>query len=205
VYCALYVGYLVAASSLTALDPIDERLISPLVPALVVLVFVGLGVLAVRARHKRRTWVVWLVFAAGALWVAMLAHDSSDLVRRLDGNGVGGYEAARWQESRLLILLRRQGPSGVLVSNDPYAIRYWTGREARLSPRRHPYRSPASRVDDLGDMRRSLTRGDELYLVWFDGVPRDFLLGLDELVSALRLEPLLQTADGAVYRISEKK
>jgi hypothetical protein len=89
----------------------------------------------------------------------------------------------------------------VLYSNDPFAITYHTDREARLSPRRHPYRSPHATVDDIADLHAVLASGEEAYLVWFDAVPRDFLLNPTELAMILELQPVARFDDGAVYRL----
>ena len=201
-FSVLYLAYLVAAATWTALDPIDERLISPLVPPLVVLAFVGLAAAA-------HTWGVFLgprAAAAGLMaavvWVALLGRDSLVLVRRTEERGIGGYEAARWRESPLLAALREEAPGGTLYSNDPFAVWYWTGREAQLSPRDYPYRSPETRVDDLPGLRSALAEGP-VYLVWFEGVPRDFLLSFAMLEAILEVEPRLRTLDGAVYRITK--
>jgi hypothetical protein len=137
--------------------------------------------------------------------VTLLARDSAALVRRIEERGIGGYEAARWRESPLLAELRRTAPIGEVYSNDPFAIWYWTGREAGLSPRRYPYRSPQSRVDDLAGLREVVAAGGPVYLIWFDGVPRDFLLSVDELRATLEIEPVLRAPDGAVYRITEAR
>jgi hypothetical protein len=199
-FCLLYLGYLVAAATLTALDPIDDRLISPVVPPLVVLAFVALAAVGGHAA-RRRGALAAAVLVVAAVWPALLGYQSLELLRRIDAHGIGGYEAARWRGSPLLAELRRAPPDGTLYSNDPFAVWYWTGREARLSPRRHPYRSPGVSVDDLAGLRAGLTTGGPAHLVWFEGVPRDFLLSLDELQANLDLEPTLRAPVGAVYRI----
>jgi hypothetical protein len=195
--------YLSAAATLTALDPIDERLISPLVPPLVALAFIVLAAVVREGRRSLGPRAPAIGLLVAALWVALLARDSSALVRRIEEQGIGGYEAARWRESPLLAALRRTAPDGAMYSNDPFAIWYWTGREASLSPRRYPYRSPQSRVDDLAGLREVVAAGEPVYLVWFDGVPRDFLLSVDDLRATLEIEPVLRAPDGAVYRMSE--
>jgi hypothetical protein len=193
-FCLLYLGYLIAAATLTALDPIDDRLIAPLVPPLVVLLFVALAAVAGRLRAPAAAVVV-----VAAVWLALLGRESRELLRRIDAHGISGYEATRWRGSPLLAELRQATPDGTLYSNDPFAVWYWTGHEARLSPRRHPYRSPGARVDDLTNLRAGAAAGP-VYLVWFEGVPRDFLLSLAELQANLDMEPTLRAPDGAVYR-----
>jgi hypothetical protein len=195
-FTALYLAYLVAASARTALDPIDDRLIAPVLPPLIV-VLVGLATAAVRGGIARTALV-----AALLLWLIAPAAATARYLERVGSDGIGGYGAARWRDSALLAALRDVPDDAILYSNDPFAVRYWTGRAARLSPRRHPYRSPGTPVDDLPALREALASGREVRLVWFEGVPRDFLAGLAELAPAIGLQPMFEATGGTVYRIT---
>ncbi|MGD9895351.1 MAG: hypothetical protein AB7R89_05000 [Dehalococcoidia bacterium] len=199
-FCSLYLLYLVLAASVTALDPIDDRLIAPLLPPAIVLVFaLGHGAVSLHGPWQRTGQIVALVLLC--LWLTVSAGDTIRLVRRAASDGVAGYADATWQRSETLAALRTQPPSGMLYSNDPFAIAYHTEREARLSPRRHPYRSPGTAVDDIPSLQAALASGDEVFLVWFDGVPRDFLFSPGELAMILELQPVARFDDGAVYRL----
>jgi hypothetical protein len=199
-FCSLYLLYLILAASLTALDPIDSRLIAPLLPPAIVLV-VALGYDAATSSGRWRTAGRIVALALLCLWLAASARDSIQLIRRATSDGIDGYADSAWLRSETLAYLRAQPPPGEIYSNDPFAITYRTGREARLSPRRHPYRSPNATVDDIADLRDALASGDGVYLVWFDTVPRDFLLNPTELAMILELQPVDRFDDGTVYRL----
>jgi hypothetical protein len=198
VYCLLSIAYLVVAASITALDPIDGRLIAPVLPAVIALLLSA----AYRAGGR---WLGGLGRSAAigvlALWLAASVADTARMIRRVEADGIDGYAAHSWQASATLDLVQDALPSGALYSNDAFAIWYRTGREARLSPRRHPYRSPGTPVDDLSGVRETLESGREAYLVWFDAVPRDFLLSPPEIATILELEPIVRLDDGTVYRL----
>ncbi|MGH2588413.1 MAG: hypothetical protein ACRDJE_26125, partial [Dehalococcoidia bacterium] len=201
VYCALYVLYLAGSASLTALDPIDDRLIAPLLPAIVVLALACLHTAGslLTTRHVAIGSVLPVVLAL--LWLAASAMQTIQHVRRVDADGIGGYASPVWRDSETLAFLRTELPQGVVYSNDPFAIWYQTSREARLSPRRHAYQSPQTATDDIPALREALESGEDVYLVWFDTVPRDFLLSLAGLNAILELEPIARIVDGAVYRV----
>ena len=201
VFTLLYVLYLVAAETLTALDAIDVRLIAPLLPPAIVLIVVMLHEVAVHLSLRLGRWVLGAAAVAGVLWLALLGARSARLVQGLVADGVAGYEGQRWRTSELVGALSALNPDGVVYSNDPFIISYRTDRPARLSPRRHPYRSPHTPVDDLPQLEEALASGTEIYLVWFDDVPRDYLMSLAELEAALKLDPVVRARDGTVYRI----
>jgi hypothetical protein len=201
-FCLLYILYLVAAASLTALDPIDDRLLAPLVPAIVVLAAVVIHVAWSRVTPGRHSLVRTITLLAIGVWLAASAVGAIRLVRDIDQRGIGGYASPRWRGSEVLRFVGDDLPPGLLYSNDPFAIYYWTGRTARLSPRRHPYRSPHATVDDLQRLRDETSLGRPVYLVWFDTVPRDFLLSVAELDIIVELQPVARLGDGTVYRVS---
>jgi hypothetical protein len=199
-FCSLYLLYLTLVASITALDPIDSRLIAPLLPpATVLMMALGYAAAASSGRWRKGGRIVALVLLC--LWLAASARDAIQLIRRATSDGIGGYAAQTWQRSETLAALRAQPLPGDVYSNDPFAIAYHTERQAQLSPRRHPYRSPGTTVDDIADLRAALASGEEVYLVWFDAVPRDFLLSPTELAMILELQPIARFDDGVVYRL----
>jgi len=201
VYCALYLLYLAGSASLTALDPIGDRLIAPLLPAAVVLALVCLHAAGSVLTTRHVAIGPALPMALALLWLVASAGQTVQLVRRVDADGVGGYASPAWRDSATVAFVREELPHGVIYSNDPFAIWYQTSREARLSPRRHAYQSPQTATDDVPALRVALESGEDVYLIWFDTVPRDFLLSLAGLNAILELEPIARIGDGAVYRV----
>lgn len=199
-FCTLYLIYLILAASITALDPIDNRLIAPLLPAAIVLTITLIAVAATSSERWRTAGQIGAL-ALLCLWLVASAPNTVRLVQRATSDGIAGYADSTWQRSQTLAYLQAQLPSAVIYSNDPFAITYHTDRQARLSPRTHPYRSPNATVDDITDLRAALASGDDVYLVWFDAVPRDFLLSPAELAMILEVEPVARFDDGAVYRL----
>jgi len=199
-FALLYLAYLIAAASITALDPIDDRLIAPLLPPLAVIAVVTAHA-GGHLQGRVGRFVAPVVMALAILWLFGSGIQMARLLQRIEADGTGGYTSGRWHESEALAALRQTGPAATLYSNDPFAVRYWTGRAARLSPRRYPYRSPETAIDDLPALREALASGAPVELLWFDDVPRDFLLSLEDLRLMLELEPVIQADDGTVYRV----
>jgi hypothetical protein len=204
-FIATYTTALVITATRIAADPIDDRLLSPLAPPVIVLLLLATHAAVARWRRLPAGTAVRVavpVLVVGWLLVAAVA--STRLARpHMDGN-VAGYEAARWRQSALIRYLQQGGLSGPLYSNDPFAIGYLAGTRATLSPRRHAYQAPGSRVEDLPRLMNVLAASQPVYLVWFDDVPRDFLLSPEELATLVTLEPLMSVADGTVYRMTER-
>lgn len=202
VFVPLYGGYLVATASLTAIDMLDDRLLSPLLPPTLVLALAALCLLADRIPIPTRPWLATVALGAPALvWLTATAAGEARLIDRAVAGDLGGYARTPWRNSLLLRSLRDDPLPGAIISNDPFAIWYHTGTQAALSPRRHPYRSPSAPIEDLDDLRQRLLSGEPIYLVWFPGVARDFLLNLHELATTFDLVETRQADDGQVYRL----
>jgi hypothetical protein len=138
------------------------------------------------------------------IWLLVSGISAVGIVRDHLTKDIGGYAAAAWRQSPTIAYMQRGATPAVLYSNDPFAIRYHTGRDARLSPRRHAYQSPGSAVPDVPKLLESLVSSPEAYLVWFHNSRRDFLLSPDELGAWVTLEPVVSLGDGTVYRIAER-
>jgi hypothetical protein len=205
IFLVIYAGMLLIAATRVAADPIDDRLLSPLLAPAVVVLMIAARWAALWCRRVgmgKPAWIamavlaaLWLLVSAGASWRLLQMHRTRD---------AGGYAAPAWRQSETIAYLVHSERLGVLYSNDPFAIRYWTGRESRLSPRRHAYRSPGSTVPDISALRDALDATPDLYLVWFSGSRRDFLLTPDDLSAWFTLQPLVSLEDGTVYRVTER-
>jgi len=199
---SVYAAYLLLSSSTVALDMIGDRLLAPIYPSLVV---AGLGwARIVTAGCPRPGFgkIPRLVLIAGlVLWLSWSAFGSARMVRAILVHGIDGYDNAAWVPSELVAYARDSAADAPIYSNDPFVLWYRAGRAAQLSPRRYAYRSPGTAVDDLPRLPRALQDGPA-YLLWFDGIERDFLLDVAALAAVARVEPVERLADGTVYRLT---
>jgi hypothetical protein len=111
--------------------------------------------------------------------------------------GVPGFGDAHWRASETLQRLRASPPQGVVYSNAPEIAYVALAREVRRSPRAHLFYARESRVTDLDEFRRALSREGPATLVWFAEAGEDRFVAPPELAA----EEIERTADGALYRV----
>jgi hypothetical protein len=180
-----------------AVEGIEERYLAPLFAPLVL----ALAWAADRATAPPAS----PVFARGmailaALWIAFTALRTADRERGYLGDGAWGLNNARWQRSPLLQAARTRlgNPTSPIESNAPDALYALAGIEARLSPRKHAYHSPETRVDDLERFSADVDRHGSVTLVWFTGTDRSYLAAPEELGRLRERVTLERTADGTI-------
>jgi len=184
-----------------AVEGIEERYLAPLFAPLVL----ALAWAADRATASpARLGLARPVLAAlAALWIAFTALRTADRERGYLGDGAWGLNNARWERSSVLQAARRRLGRGTahVESNAPDALYALAGIEARLSPRKHAYHSPETKVDDL---ERFQADGGPVTLVWFAGADRSYLAAPEELARLRPREILERTADGELDLFLER-
>jgi len=103
--------------------------------------------------------------------------------------GLGGFESREWKANQVILWLKAHPLPGRILSNQPAAVYFLAGTEARMSPQQD---------DNPERLRRTgaVAKGD--YLVWFRNVGRPNLMLPEELNRQFGLQMVVSTADGGV-------
>jgi Dolichyl-phosphate-mannose-protein mannosyltransferase len=204
IYWLVYVAFLVVNATRIAFDPIDARLLSPVVVPMFV-VFLALTRsahdLAKPGRVLRRAIAVLIVALGVVLLMNILRKTAGDIAsHRREGRG---YNALTWRTKPLIHALRRDSlPTDcVFYSNDPWGGSYYLDSPVRVTPQKTYYRSPDRRAGDLAALRGVWPPEERACLLWFNS-SHSHLYTLDELRTILRIEPLLVLNEEGVYFIA---
>jgi hypothetical protein len=196
-----YAAYLIVAASLTAFNPIDFRLLSPIYAPLVILAAVALDRLWERLSPPKRTILAAVLVSA----IALQALASFSVVERF---AVGqGYAKQAWRNSDLAAIVARLPEKTIVFSNEPAGLWAQTRRDGiRMAPLRYSTVTWERGVDGVA----RLAACNPTVLAWFTNVDlltprgkgRDKPLLPFDLSSHVRLD-LIQTAkDGALYKVA---
>ena len=198
-----YTAFIVWTSKTTAYDPIDDRLLSPLYPSLIILT---------AALLKPQTWCNQIVrsFAIGAfclLCVVAPLRATCLQVNRNASHGAGGYNSRDWQESETVTYFRQNKlPKQERVfSNTPEALSILADVSARMSPARREYNSEVPTGVSEDNLFRRYSDFDGALLVWFQPNRGNFLFTLEELQNICDLKEIKALSDGTIYRIRGSK
>lgn len=197
-----YLAYMLYVRSTTALNQLELRLLNPAYFSLLALALVLVDRLSVLgapgANPTRRRAVtavhVWAVanVAAGVVAVATFASGN----QFFEGN----YASDTFEAVRANPALDALPGDCEVYSNLPNALYPRLGPE--WSPRRTGLESN-ERVDDLAELRAELRDGATACLVWIDEPPEyGHLWSLSQLRDRLSVEPLAESGNVAVYRLT---
>ncbi|UCG42170.1 MAG: hypothetical protein JSU73_09845 [candidate division WOR-3 bacterium] len=193
-------------ASITFIDafiPLDNRLLSPLLPAIVIVVL-QLGCRVLQSSSGRRQARLGLLVLVGIWLVLWTTQAVSWMVRRSrDGEW---YTSAKWQGSETMAEVRRLHAEAVIYSNVPEAIYLVAGRPASPIPEVVDHHTgmdnPTYRVEM--DSLRAALAGENALVAYFTSEEerRWYMPTMRELMAGADLMPFIITADGAIcYRI----
>jgi hypothetical protein len=203
VFVAVYVAYLVASELATALDPVGNRLLAPVIGPVVLLVTVCLESVVAWPRAVPRTIRIALVTILVAGWFATSIATSIDRARR-NAPAATGYAAAWWTGSDLVAAVRRLPPGIAIFSNNPAGVYLATGRQPiSNTPTTGVYRSRNAPVGIGAFRARLASTGRPAYLVWERIAGDTWDVTPAQLTAAgFRLAPVAAAHIGTVYRIA---
>jgi len=193
-----YVGtLLVSISFLDALTHIDYRILAPLFPFAVLL---AVSLVRNLAAETGRPFL-WRSFFVASLFVVVVQADRAIAhvtTTRVFGRG---YTNEAWRTSEGIELARSLESGVILYSNAPEAIRFLTGREARMLPRPVSVNTlePNARFAEEVATIRSETESGEAVVLFFEEVRREQMPAVDEFARLSGLVPSRRLADAVVF------
>ncbi len=198
-----YAGFVVISASRVQFDPIDERLLAPLYPAVIGLAFVTLDrLLGWLAGHTGRRALMRLGYALATLW---LLHPLSRLDDHLstlqDISRASQITYEIWRQSDLMRTVRTHPLTGPVLTNAPLHLLVHTGVPVRAVP---------ETLDGWDALIRE-ARGRPLTVVWFEPITRcdwgrrhcvttDYTVEM--LAAQFALKSVIVTYDGGIYTVS---
>jgi 4-amino-4-deoxy-L-arabinose transferase-like glycosyltransferase len=170
----------ISKSFFTPIIPLNNRIFSPILPSLIILIVALMADLW----QSKRTVLRLAVLAASVIFLGFYLYRTITLVPGLHDVGLG-LARKGWHRSQTIQAIREL-PQVPIYSNSPAAIYMWTGRTS------YP-------IDDQQQMRNSMIT-DGAVLVVFNSISLDlYRTSFDELT--LGLVPVRSYRDGTIFQI----
>jgi 4-amino-4-deoxy-L-arabinose transferase-like glycosyltransferase len=183
---------LVSISFFDRATPLDYRLLSPVLIAVLILVLDAARGLA----RTQRTAVALALLAAWGLLFAGHATQTTKWVSETHAEGQVGFSNRAWTRSLLIAKLRALPPETPLVSNGAYPIDLLTGRRATQLPSKLEKESFPEKMLAV----RKVLLEQNGRLVWFHSIPWPETTATEsELRSWLPLRVVEATGEGVIY------
>jgi len=191
-----YAAFLIVVASTIWLDPLDVRLLSPLLVFGCALAPLGAWVVLDAANSFAPRAKLPAALALGAAALVILAYDARrtlQAVAKDRADGPGGFGSAATQRSELIGWLRTHPLEGPIYSNAPEYYAYATWRPAQLAPAKR-----------TGEFLAELPPDQlPLTLVWPSPAGAATLRSVRNRED-LDVQTLAELADGVVLRIAKR-
>lgn len=196
-FVLLTVGFIALSSSLFRYDQISDRFLAVVTIPMLCLAFSGLGNIWSEQWSSKiiaqalRSFVVVVTLALTSLSLrsGLMQIDTWRTY------GTGGFSQLEWQESAILRYVKQHPPLGVLYSNAPEALYYFTGLRAQITPSKDEATVPFPR--DATAL--------PLTVIWIEAQKRPHLLAPQEFLPQDRrhfVETVGSFRDGFIYRVN---
>lgn len=202
-FIVLYLGFLfVSISFLDRTIPLDQRLLSPIFPASLILT-IGAGQRLLRSFRRVRP-VQWASMLGCLLIAAVYANAAGRWVHQGHENGLG-YAGRVWRESDILRKVAALPAGTTIYSNGHDAVTLVTGRPADELPgkiRLNTGQRNPNYHSDISEMGERLRRG--AVIVYLDRISwRPHYPSEAELKQQLPLRLREKETDGSIYDIAQ--
>lgn len=209
-FVTIYTGFHVVYGSTIAIDPLDDRLLSPLyVPLLLFFLFTIRNILySGQSTSRRPKLTIYMKrFAAVVLAIVAVAWTRAAYSRVLVhanywAHHGGGYNNPVFRDSPTVNYLRSHELGGVVYSNIAEIIYLHTGQHVTRNPIRTHWHSTEEIPGQLEIFRRVVAGSDEAYMIWYGPPePDNWFYSLKQLSQVCRLEVVSELSDGTIYSI----
>ncbi len=205
-FVAIYVGFLLTSSTLTAYDQINNRLLSPIYAPITILLLILIKAFVKPLRRFLSDKIInAILLFAFVIWLVYPISASLVYVENIM-NQKNVYSSTLWVESETIRYLNQQPTfesECTIYTNSPDAAYLHAQLTTKRIPSMRVYNS-TERVNDLASLRGSWPEEDNACLVWFDNDIRDYLITMDELKTIVDMELVAQLNDGAIYYITKR-
>lgn len=194
----MYTVFLIYSGSVTDINKPYTRFLA------VIFVFISLLLLIcaedisilLKRTQKNGTAATLIVFTVCGLLMVYPFTRCNLIIARNVVWGAVGYNEMRWRQSPLVKWIQTHSFDGLVYSNDPEAIYYFTGKTAQWI---HIVMKDPVRIKKL------LGPDDKTYLVWFNTPQSQWgnLHNVQDIRSFCLLDEIKSCDDGAVYLLTQ--
>lgn len=189
IFILCYTAIVIYQDATTTLNPLDHRLLSPLVIPLHILILVFLENLVHKLVPASAFQFATCILALAVLWwmpyPQSTLKERSDLYRKAQGLG---WHTSYWNAHPTIEYLRRNPLECKLYSNGPDIL--WVQAEI-----------PAKMITAN---ERARVKNESFCVVLFDGMKRGYTLGLEDLQKTAYVVPIAAFKGGTIYSVSPK-
>jgi hypothetical protein len=194
---------LIVSSTTTNYDPIGDRLLSPIVVPMTLLLLSTIEILFKPIKAHFATKPVELLIMVGitlSLIYPARATALNVINNFNEGNGCG---AKSWKYSQTIQYIRENNLSNCTIYSNGADVTYLL---ANINVKSIPSKSSgANTIADISSLENNFPQENKACLIWFNQMTwRTYLFTPDELLSVTNLEQSIQLDDGTIYIVSKK-
>ncbi len=206
-FLVIYSAFIIVSVTTTALDPLDDRFMSPVFLPILLILFAFVE-FAISLKNKNK----FLISGLLALFIIASLLSFYKTIKDINfrkTNGAGGCSTTFWQEHELLSYIKK-----VPINNNEYIFTNNFCITAILKEHRHiqyiPNKRERGTAKDYSDITlenllSSYPHFENGYIFWSLKGYDDIFFSIHELQSICEIEKIKETSDGILYKVGKCK
>lgn len=201
IFLIIYSAYLLFSASSVSFDGINNRLISPIYPVLVLLIIFNLASIASKenARMFSKVFYNIVMVILFLSWIIYPSTEIFDAANYSYENGAGILASKWWENSPLIQYVREIPSDSIICSNCPDAVYIHSGKKSIYLPKKE-----GLDLYGLDQFRKIVNENENVYIIWFEASVAGNMYDVEQLKEFFTIEDIDTLYDGIIYRILSK-
>ena len=200
IFSIIYSVYLLLSASTVSFDSINNRLLSPIYIALILLMLFTIAAFIDIASKGKVNMILITILAAllFSSWIVYPLSEIRDDANYSYENGAGILSSKWWEQSPLIEYVRELPSDFVICSNCPDAVYIHSGKISRYPPKKeglHWY--------GIRQFEKIVEENENVYIIWFDVDVGESIYNIQELQEYFRIEVIDKLYDGIIYSVHQ--
>lgn len=201
-FVIIYSILLLLSSTLTAYDPISTRLLSPIyIPSIFILFIIVDKIIEWSGKYFNRLILTFIAAYCILIFFRYPFEGTRTIIKQYYQTAGFQYGSQYWKESETINFLKKHNylkSKYRFYSNAPEAVYILSNIRTHWSPGRTMYNSPTL-LDTNSIFRNIWKKGENICLVWFKNLDRNFLLPVTQLKKENKMENVAHFNDGDIF------
>ncbi|NMB96297.1 MAG: hypothetical protein GYA02_06760 [Clostridiaceae bacterium] len=203
-FIVIYSAYMIFSATVISIDSINNRLLSPIYPALVLLIILTIEkCMDIKLEENKKFCRALYIVLTIILYSSWIIYPYTVIRKEAYysyENGAGILVSVWWRNSPTIKYIEELPLDTVICSNSSDAIYFHSGRTSRYPPKKS-----GIYWYGIDEFKEFIEKNENVYIIWFRKKNEDTMYSITELQEYFTMEMIDELYDSTVYKVVGSK